>query len=119
MWSAWVSLVSFHGNESCGLHGSVLFPFMVVGHVVYFSGDVCFSKFSLFHSPPFSDFVDIITLASSVHYLAPVFAELNSIMLHSCGLVFSGSVAIPETCCHTRDLLPYQRPVAIPETCCP
>ena len=30
MWSAWVSLVSFHGNESCGLHGSVLFPFMVM-----------------------------------------------------------------------------------------
>ena len=31
MWSAWVSLVSFHGHGgSCGLHGSVLFPFMVM-----------------------------------------------------------------------------------------
>ena len=27
---SWVSLVSFHGNGSCGLHGSVLFPFMVM-----------------------------------------------------------------------------------------
>ena len=57
MWSAWVSLVSFHGNESCGLHGSVLFPlhgnescglhgsvlfpFMVMSHVVCM-GQSCF-----------------------------------------------------------------------------